>query len=56
MKKNCDNCAHKEDESKDPNGNRIVRCDANEFQLFFPFADECVHWEKAVESDEEWLA
>jgi len=49
MDKNCDTCAHKEMESVDDNGNRIVDCDENEFQLFAPFAEDCKHWEKKPE-------
>lgn len=51
MDKNCDTCAHKSAESVDENGNRIVDCDENEFQMYSPYADECRHWEK--KSDEE---
>lgn len=46
MEKSCDTCAHKEMESRDQDGNRIVECELNEFQIFAPFADECVHWEQ----------
>lgn len=45
--KNCDNCAHKAAESRDENDERIVDCDANELQMYQPFAEECKHWEKA---------
>lgn len=48
MEKNCDTCEHKADESKDEEGNRIVDCEANELQMYSPFADDCKHWEKAV--------
>jgi len=51
MEKNCDTCVHKEMDSLDDNGNRIVKCEANEFQLFFPFAEECVHWERALDEE-----
>lgn len=44
--KNCDSCAHKAAESVDDQGNRIVDCDANDLQMYSPFAGECVHWEK----------
>lgn len=47
--KSCDTCAHKAAESKDMNGNRIIDCEVNEFQMFAPFAEECVHWEKSVD-------
>ena len=50
MEKNCDNCMHKADESRDENGNRIVSCEINECQMFFPFAPECKHWERALDS------
>ena len=49
MKKNCDTCEHKADESKDENGDRIVNCEINECQMFFPFADDCKHWERALD-------
>ena len=45
--KNCDTCAHKAAESADEDGGRTVSCDINELQMYFPFAEECVHWEKA---------
>lgn len=48
MDRTCDTCAHKEMDSKDADGNRIVECGINEFQIFSPFAEECKHWEKAV--------
>ncbi len=47
--KTCDTCIHKEMDSLDSNGNRIVDCDINEFQIFMPYAEECVYWEKNVE-------
>lgn len=50
--KNCDTCAHKGMESKDMDGNRIIDCEANLLQMFSPFADECKHWEKALEEAE----
>ena len=51
MEKNCDTCANKGMESVDADGNRIVDCEANELQLFSPFADECKHWEKSVDEE-----
>ena len=48
MEKSCDTCMHKADESKDEDGSRIVSCDINERQMYFPFAEECKHWEKAL--------
>ena len=51
MEKNCDTCQHKQGESKDDNGNRIVDCEENEYQIFMPFAESCVHWEKALGLD-----
>lgn len=51
MEKNCDTCAHKAAESEDGDGNRIIDCEENEHQLFAPFAEECVHWEKAVDGE-----
>jgi len=47
--KNCDTCAHKEAFSEDENGNRLVSCELNEYQMYFPFAEDCVHWEKALD-------
>lgn len=49
MERNCDTCEHKQAESRDENGDRIVDCDENELQMYSPFADECVHWEKKSE-------
>ena len=46
--KTCDDCAYCGDVSKDENGNVIVDCELNEFQMFSPRADECIHWEKAI--------
>lgn len=48
--KNCDTCAHKAAESVDEEGRRIVDCDANELQMYSPFAEECKHWEKNAEA------
>ena len=45
--KSCDTCIHKSAESVDPDGNRIVDCDINEYQMYSPWVDECVRWEKA---------
>ncbi len=47
--KSCDTCIHKEAESKDEEGNRIVDCEINEYQMYAPFAEECVHWERALD-------
>jgi hypothetical protein len=47
MERNCDTCMHKADESRDDDGNRIVSCEINEGQMFFPFAEDCKHWERA---------
>jgi len=47
--KTCDTCAHKAEESLDGDGNRIVDCDINEFQMYSPWVDECKHWEKALD-------
>jgi len=44
--KTCDTCAYKTAESEDENGDKIIECEINEFQMFAPFAEECVHWEK----------
>ena len=45
--KSCDTCAYKADESVDEEGNRTVSCDLNDLQMYFPFAEECAHWEKS---------
>lgn len=50
-KNGCDTCAHKVAESVDPDGNRIVDCEANEYQLYAPLVDECVHYSKKVQVD-----
>ena len=44
MERNCDNCAYKVDESVDGNGERIIDCEANECQMYAPWAPECKHW------------
>ena len=49
MERNCDTCMHKADESRDENDARIVSCDINEHQIFFPFAEDCKHWERALD-------
>lgn len=49
VERSCDTCIHKEQESQDPNGNRVIDCDINEYQLFAPFAEECKHWEKGCD-------
>lgn len=51
MEKCCDTCIHKQDESVDADGNRIVDCEANELQMFSPYAEECAHWEKAIDEE-----
>ena len=48
MEKNCDTCIYKADESKDQAGNRLIDCEANERQLYMPYAEDCVHWEKKL--------
>jgi len=53
MEKNCDTCIHKSAESEDPDGSRIVDCDENEFQMYSPFVEECKHWEKADEQEQD---
>ena len=47
MEKGCDTCAHKAAESVDAEGKRIVECEINELQMYSPFAEECVKWEKS---------
>ncbi len=49
--KTCDTCAHKAAESEDQDGNRIVDCDINDFQMYSPWSDDCKHWEKALGED-----
>lgn len=51
MEKSCDTCAHKSAESVDENGDRIVDCEINELQMYSPFAEDCKHWEKALDED-----
>lgn len=51
VEKSCDTCAHKAAESRDEDGNRIVDCEANELQMYSPFAEDCKHWEKALAED-----
>lgn len=50
--KSCDTCAYKEEFSEDGNGNRLVKCELNDYQMFFPFAEECIHWERGRDDDE----
>ena len=45
--KSCDTCAHKSADTVGDDG-RMVDCDANDMQMYSPFAMECVHWEKCV--------
>lgn len=47
--KSCDTCAHKTAETQDAQGNRMVECELNDFQLYFPFAIECKHWERRID-------
>lgn len=47
-KKGCDTCRHKVTESKDEEGNRIVDCAINKYQLYAPLVDECKHHSKRV--------
>ena len=49
--KSCDTCAHMAAGSVDPDGARIVDCDINELQMYSPWADDCKHWEKALDED-----
>ena len=49
----CDTCAHKGMESQDEDGNRTVDCLANPLQMFAPYAEECKHWEKALEESRD---
>ena len=53
MEKSCDTCAYNGAESEDADGNRIVDCDINEFQMYSPFAEECKHWEKRIVWEEK---
>lgn len=51
LEKSCDTCAHKSAESVDDEGNRIVDCDANDLQMYSPWAEDCKHWEKSLAQD-----
>jgi hypothetical protein len=51
-KNGCDTCIYKAAESVDENGNRIVDCEINEYQLYAPLVDECVHYSKRIQADE----
>lgn len=42
-KKGCDTCVHKVAESRDDDGNRIVNCDINKYQLYAPLVEDCKH-------------
>ena len=53
MEKSCDTCAHKTAETRDEADNRMVECELNDMQMYFPFALECKHWEKAPSKDDE---
>ena len=46
--KTCDDCAHVNGVSMDEDGNVIIDCELNEFQMYAPRAEECKHWEKAL--------
>ena len=50
QEKSCDTCAHKAADSLDENGCRIVDCDINDLQMYSPYVEECVHWEKNAEA------
>jgi len=45
----CGTCAHTSDMTLVDEA-RMVDCDANERQMYSPYATECKHWEKAVEN------
>lgn len=47
--KGCDNCAYKVAESVDGNGNRIVNCEKNEYQMYAPLVDDCKHHSKKLD-------
>lgn len=49
--RNCDTCVHKADETVDVDGSRMVDCDANDLQMYSPWAGECKHWEKSSDED-----
>lgn len=52
MEKNCDTCIHKSAETVDQDGEtRMVDCDINELQMYSPWAEECKHWERALDED-----
>lgn len=46
QKRECDTCARKAGESKDADGKRTVRCKANIFQMYAPYARDCEKWEQ----------
>ena len=47
--KGCDTCVHKEAESVDDDGNRIVDCDINIYQMYAPLVEECKHHQAGVD-------
>jgi len=53
MEKNCDTCAYKGMESEDAAGERIVDCEINDLQMFSLWVDDCKHWEKALDQDDD---
>ena len=42
----CDTCAHKEGETVDLDGARMVRCSENKYQMYAPMVSECKHYSK----------
>lgn len=50
VEKCCDTCAHKVGESRDEQGERIIDCGINEFQMYSPYASDCKRWEKDAET------
>ena len=44
----CGTCAHVS-AMTELDGARMVDCDANERQMYSPYACECKHWERAID-------
>lgn len=44
----CGTCAHASAMTEGDDGARMVDCDANEMQMYAPYAAACKHWEKAL--------
>lgn len=42
----CGTCAYMAAQTVDADGARMVDCDLNPMQLYAPYADACIHWER----------